>query len=359
MRRRASLIGLPRCWEPRLRAGGLAALLLVAFGVMVAGVPGGAGAADNALRESTLLPQPELPRNENLARTDGLPQWMLDALTAAGVGGEGPRQQVVVLDPGHGGADAGAELNRIKERELNLDIAERVEEILEANGYYVILTRRDEGRSYLDRRLEAGFEPDEIRPDLHARTQLAQLADADAFVSIHSNGHPDFSVRGVEAWYQPSLYRDLAVGDANERLAEQLLYRVFAELFASGYEAPFLGVKDASCHEVRDGRCSPIYVLAPWTLIRSAENLAPDLDPVMRWADAKGDVLLTRGTRMPAALIEGLFVSNPTDASILRTNWGRQAIARGIAQGIIIFLQERTELLGLAALDRLRASLSS
>ena len=43
---------------------------------------------------------------------------------------------------------------------------------------------------------------------------------------------------------------------------------------------------------------------------------------------------------MPAALVEALFLSNPEDAAVLRDAAGRQAIARGIAQGILAFLAE-------------------
>ena len=81
-------------------------------------------------------------------------------------------------------------------RHSNLDMALRVEKLLLAAGYDVVLTRRDDTR--------VAFAPKGFTPtywDLQARTDIANAAHGDVFVSIHSNGSDDTCQRGVEAWY--------------------------------------------------------------------------------------------------------------------------------------------------------------
>ncbi|GAB4292118.1 MAG: N-acetylmuramoyl-L-alanine amidase [Oscillatoriaceae cyanobacterium] len=102
-----------------------------------------------------------------------------------------PNQRVViVVDPGHGGSDAGAiGIGGLREKDLNLDVGLQVAQILEQNGIQAVLTRRD------DRDVE-----------LEPRTVLANRINADLFVSIHANAidmsRPD--VNGIETYYYES-----------------------------------------------------------------------------------------------------------------------------------------------------------
>lgn len=97
---------------------------------------------------------------------------------------------VVMLDPGHGGGDPGAVgIGSIKEKDINLSIAQRVASRLEQNGIRVIMTRSD------DREI-----------DLSPRVQMAERSNVDLFVSIHANAismsRPD--VNGLETYYYSS-----------------------------------------------------------------------------------------------------------------------------------------------------------
>lgn len=78
--------------------------------------------------------------------------------------------EVIVLDAGHGGSDPGTVWEDVYEKDINLAIAMKVEEILQDAGYTVIMTRTDDSAVYLRERVE-----------------LAEYHDADAFVSIHQN----------------------------------------------------------------------------------------------------------------------------------------------------------------------------
>ncbi len=253
-------------------------------------------------------------------------------LADAGVAKAAVGQRTIVIDPGHGGGDPGAAANGVAEPSSNLDFALRVEEILLANGFHVILTRRDSGPSVLTpASLAQGSAPALGRRDREARVELAAFLEADAFISIHSNGHPDPAVRGVEAWYHPTPL----LAEQNRWLGVLILSRVQAELLAHGYEAASLGVKDDTCWRQFGNVCRSIYVLPPPLTWQRSVLEAQGVDPVSAGFRDGQNFLSTRGTRMPSVLVELLFVSNEEDAAVLRNFLGRQAMARGVAQGVI------------------------
>ena len=90
----------------------------------------------------------------------------------------------VVIDPGHGGHDPGAQANGINESELVLDIAQRVAKLLgQKPGFEVVLTRST----------------DEFIP-LEERTAIAKREEADLFLSIHANASRNTAARGIETY---------------------------------------------------------------------------------------------------------------------------------------------------------------
>lgn len=91
----------------------------------------------------------------------------------------------VILDAGHGGADTGTIVDSIEEKDINIQVTNKLKEILEDNGVSVILTR----------------ENDET-VKLHERVNMANECDADLFISIHCNYYDkDNSIRGFEGYY--------------------------------------------------------------------------------------------------------------------------------------------------------------
>ena len=285
------------------------------------------------------------------------PRWR-EELAAAGVTeGVDDAAVVVVLDAGHG-VDTGARGNGVLEAQSNLDFALRVEALLEANGVTVALTRRSSGRPYLN--LDEAI----WRPDLQARAELAHAAKADVFVSIHSNANFKFAIRGLEAWYLPRWNGD----GENLRLAETLLSNVQGALHDFGSPTSVL-TYDASCWEIINNFCDPIYVLAPFLLIDADTARRFGLDPAELglsddpWGVALNDWLwrsditvgeppidlidpetqsgpgrIVRGNLMPTALLELLYLTHQGDARILRDPEARQVIAQAIADGILEFL---------------------
>jgi N-acetylmuramoyl-L-alanine amidase len=101
------------------------------------------------------------------------------------LGGEAPFERVVI-DPGHGGSDPGANAYGLLEKHLTLDLAFRLEELLLAAGIAVELTRRED-----------------VFVSLEDRAALANEVSGTVFVSLHFNGHADRSISGIETLYWP------------------------------------------------------------------------------------------------------------------------------------------------------------
>lgn len=115
-----------------------------------------------------------------------------------------PAPKVIVLDAGHGGNDPGkisAKLG-VNEKTFTLDVARRTQKLLEAGGYRVVLTREDDSFVALPQ-----------------RAALANLARADAFVSIHFNALAnDNKTSGVEVYtFAPRFQRSTNAWGATEK----------------------------------------------------------------------------------------------------------------------------------------------
>lgn len=129
-----------------------------------------------------------------------------------------PKQPVIIIDPGHGGADWGA-TDGIKEKDAVMAIGAQVAKILEARGLKAILTRNGDYFIGLDRRVE-----------------IARESKADLFVSIHANYFEREEAMGVETYsygmgdrlatvIQQSIVSRLAVVDRGVKTARFLVLR--------------------------------------------------------------------------------------------------------------------------------------
>jgi N-acetylmuramoyl-L-alanine amidase len=93
--------------------------------------------------------------------------------------------KTIAIDPGHGGKDPGAVSARgLKEKTVNLIIANILKRKLEAKGYNVIMTRN---RDFFI--------------SLEERTEVVRRYNADLFISIHANANRSRNVSGVEIYY--------------------------------------------------------------------------------------------------------------------------------------------------------------
>lgn len=100
------------------------------------------------------------------------------------------KEMIVVIDAGHGGNDPGkVGVNGDLEKDINLQIAKRVEEYLEQQGIQVVMTREDDTTE------------DSKLADMKKRVQLINEVKPAIVVSIHQNSYSDASVKGAQVFY--------------------------------------------------------------------------------------------------------------------------------------------------------------
>jgi N-acetylmuramoyl-L-alanine amidase len=110
--------------------------------------------------------------------------WMLASVPALASPQSAKQLPVVMIDPGHGGSNAGATgVTGLHEKQLSLVIANRVADRLRARGVVVQLTRT------ADRTLT-----------LRQRVAMADRLPADLFVSVHANASPTRTQHGYETY---------------------------------------------------------------------------------------------------------------------------------------------------------------
>ena len=241
------------------------------------------------------------------ANTTSVDSSVPSSATAVAVTPRPSQHHVVAISAGHGGPnnvgavhhDRSGSVDLI-EKDLNLDIARRLDALLRADGFETVLVR-DCDCSVSP---EGGAEtPEQIRAESQARSDIGNAAGAEVLVVIHHNGSEEPLLAGTEVYYNP----ERAFGDKSRKLAYAIHDGLIASLRGLPYAVSDRGVKDDAAIGGRYGQ--------PHTFLFGA---APGF----------------RATQMPAALGEALFVSNDTEAALLRRDDVKQRIALGYRDGI-------------------------
>lgn len=231
---------------------------------------------------------------------------VLDVERDAGGHAEGPLR-LIVLDPGHGGDDFGARAFGLRESDLTLDLAQRVRTLLARRlpDVRVVLTR----------------ESDDL-VSLEQRAAMANAIAADLFLSIHLNAADEPVDHGGVTTF--------VLDTGNDRQALRLAAR---ENGTSVAEVSELSRILASLHREDQVTASRAFAAQVHraTLLGGRRVLPRLYDRGVR--EAMFYVLV--GARMPAVLLEASFLSREQEANALRTVEYRQALAEGIAEGIV------------------------
>jgi len=114
----------------------------------------------------------------------------------------------IVIDPGHGGEDGGAEAYGVVEKNINLGVALYISDFLELSCYPIVMTRSDDRLLYKN-----GEENHKKRYDLLNRVEFAESFDNAVFVSVHQNKFEISKYKGLQVYYSPN-------NDGSMRLAE-------------------------------------------------------------------------------------------------------------------------------------------
>ena len=195
-------------------------------------------------------------------------------------------QKTIIVDAGHGGDDGGAVgINGTVEKDINLDIALKLEKILKFYGFKVIMTRTEDVMTCDD-----GLDSMRKRKvsDIHNRFELMQKNPDALFVSIHQNKFEDSAQHGTQVFYSGN-------NEESKVLAQAIQDSIVSSL-----------QKDNSRVVKKSG--SGIY------LLYHAKN--------------------------PAVLVECGFLSNAGEAAMLSRAEYRQALALVISSSLLDYLDK-------------------
>lgn len=217
---------------------------------------------------------------------------LLVIVTAAGTGtavvtwsrqvAKTQKQYTVVIDPGHGGVDPGkVGVHEEKEKDINLEIALRLKELLEKEKYTVIMTRETDQGLYQE------TDSNKKLADLQARCALINDSNVDIAVSIHQNSYPDGSVKGAQVFYQTS-------SEQGKILADTLQNQIITD--------------------IADGN--------------------------KRTSKANDNYYMLLHTSVPMVIVECGFLSSPEEAALLCDTAYQQKMAQAIADGIDAYLTQ-------------------
>lgn len=196
---------------------------------------------------------------------------------------------VIVIDPGHGGIDGGAQSSRgVCEKEINLQIALKVKELAEKAGWKVIMTREEDEGLYEE---GSGAIRSLKTQDLKARREIIEKNRPELAVSIHLNSFKaDTSVKGPQIFY-PGIGGEQNNLDKSKKLAKSISKQVAVTL----------------------GN-------------RNQRAVLP-----------KQDVYLFKQVSCPITIIECGFLSNAEEAECLQDSEYQEKLAQGIYLGMIEF----------------------
>jgi N-acetylmuramoyl-L-alanine amidase len=215
----------------------------------------------------------------------------------------------IVIDPGHGGSDAGTVgPNGLREKDLVLDVSHRLGALLEERlNSEVIYARADDSYVALER-----------------RPQIANEVKADLFISVHANSSPESVASGVETYY---------LSFTTSKSALDVAARENATSKRSVYELQDLLQKIALKDKVDESREfasrveEALYVNSTKTTSAKVRDRGVKRAPFV--------VLI--GANMPSILAEIGFISNPHDEALLMRPEARQKVAEALYKGVAAY----------------------
>ena len=221
------------------------------------------------------------------------------------------RDFTVVIDPGHGGRDPGAVGRKGKEKNINLNVALKLGNLIQANhkDVRIVYTRQKDVFVTLDK-----------------RAQIANNAKADLFISIHTNSVArGRTVRGTET-YTLGLHRT----DDNLEVAKKENSVILIE---NDYEQRYAGFNPNSAESyiifefLQDKNMEKSVDFAT-QIQRQFKNTAKRIDKGVHQAG----FLVLRETTMPGVLVELGYISTPDEERYLLSEAGTSDLAKSIYQ---------------------------
>ncbi|MFC7061860.1 N-acetylmuramoyl-L-alanine amidase CwlD [Halobacillus seohaensis] len=196
--------------------------------------------------------------------------------------------KVIVLDPGHGGPDAGASgANGTEEKGITLNLSNYLKDYLQEAGAIVFLTREDDrDLSPAPLSTKPGSLSARKAEDIRKRIGIINDSNADLFISLHLNASPNTQWRGAQTFFNPNK-------EASEKLANDIQ------------------------GEIRD-----------------------NLENTNREPAGLRNIYILKHGDPPGALVEGGFLSNPQERELLESEDYQRKVAASIYRGILKYMTE-------------------
>jgi len=222
----------------------------------------------------------------------------------------------IVIDAGHGGHDTGTiGPTGLMEKDLCLDVSLRLGKLIQLRlpGAEVVYTRDDDTFIPLER-----------------RTEIANEAKADLFLSVHANSSQDKQARGIETYY---------LNFTGSSDAMEVASRENALSENSVHDLQDIVKKIARNEKIEESRDFASMI---------QDSLAKRMENTNRGDRSRGvrkaPFVVLIGADMPSVLAEVSFLSNPSDEQWLKKPENRQRIADGLYRGIESYLQSTNSL---------------
>ncbi len=217
--------------------------------------------------------------------------------------------KTIVIDPGHGGKDSGARGQRgTEEKDITLKVALKLRDLLSKQpGVRVLMTR----------------ERDQF-VELEDRAKFANGQEADLFVSIHVNSHPQRSVKGIEIYH---------FGEAKDQRALEVAARENGTpLNSTGVGWEYLVADLLTAKKIEAS------LELAWT---AKEAMVANLNGHYALVDhgvKTAPFYVLRFTSMPSILAEIAYISNSDEEDLLRTTRFTTRVAEALMEGVNTFL---------------------
>ena len=226
---------------------------------------------------------------------------------------------VVVIDAGHGGHDPGAVGKISKEKNINLNVALKLGNMIKKNcdDVKVIFTRTKD-----------------VFIPLNRRAEIANNAKADLFISIHTNALANNrTAKGASTWTL-----GLAKSDANLAVAQRENSVI---LYESDYKTRYAGFNPNSAESYI------IFEFMQDKYMEQSVHLASLIQKQFRHTCKRVDLgvhqagfLVLKASAMPSILVELGFISTPEEERYLNSEEGTGTLAKGIYRAFLTYKKE-------------------
>lgn len=195
------------------------------------------------------------------------------------------RKVTVVVDPGHGGIDGGANKDGVLEKDINLQVGLKLRESLEERGLRVVMTRETD----VSMESKSNLNASRYRRDLHGRKTVIDQ-EADLFVSLHVNSFTkNPKAKGIYVFHYEGATKSQALATA--------IQQGLASVLEEKYPGEGIRVRVES-----------------------------------------GDYYLLRESAAQGVIVEMGFITNPEERARLQEATYQETLAKAIADGIIDYL---------------------